>query len=177
MNTMQKGFTLIELMIVIAIIGILAALALPAYQDYTVRSRVNEGLSLASGLKILVAEAVSVQDLKNAAAMWNQQANNTGGTSKYVRSVLVNDTNGLITITFNGNTVGLGSTDKTIVMMPWVRTKQGEGMTLDAALAAGQTGVIDWGCASSTKATATADGIDIPTVGTLLSKYAPAQCR
>jgi len=52
----QKGFTLIELMIVVAIIGILAAIALPAYQDYTVRSRVSEGLSLASAAKVAVAE-------------------------------------------------------------------------------------------------------------------------
>jgi len=52
----QKGFTLIELMIVIAIIGILAAIALPAYQDYTVRARVTEGLSLASGLKATISE-------------------------------------------------------------------------------------------------------------------------
>ena len=55
-RTMQKGFTLIELMIVVAIIGILAAVALPAYQDYTVRARVTEGLALAAGAKTAVAE-------------------------------------------------------------------------------------------------------------------------
>ena len=55
-RSIQKGFTLIELMIVVAIIGILAAVALPAYQDYTVRAKVTEGLSLASSAKLAVAE-------------------------------------------------------------------------------------------------------------------------
>ncbi len=56
MKKLQKGFTLIELMIVIAIIGILAAIAIPAYQDYTIRSQASEGMSLASGAKTAVAE-------------------------------------------------------------------------------------------------------------------------
>ena len=56
MKTMQKGFTLIELMIVIAIIGILAAIAIPAYQDYTIRAKVSEGLNLAGAAKLAVAE-------------------------------------------------------------------------------------------------------------------------
>ena len=56
MKTLQKGFTLIELMIVVAIIGILAAIAIPAYQDYTIRAQVTEGLTLASDIKAGVAE-------------------------------------------------------------------------------------------------------------------------
>ncbi|MDM1758385.1 pilin [Acinetobacter sp. 256-1] len=58
MNTMQKGFTLIELMIVVAIIGILAAIAIPAYQDYTARSQLSEGVSLAGGMKTQIADSL-----------------------------------------------------------------------------------------------------------------------
>jgi len=59
LKQVQKGFTLIELMIVVAIIGILAAIAIPAYQDYTIRAQVTEGLSLAADLKAAVAEEVA----------------------------------------------------------------------------------------------------------------------
>ena len=66
MKKMQQGFTLIELMIVVAIIGILAAVALPAYQDYTIRAKVSEGVSLASAVKTAITEAAATGDISTA---------------------------------------------------------------------------------------------------------------
>src|SRR5690349_666657 len=105
MNTVQKGFTLIELMIVVAIVGILAAIALPAYQDYTVRSKVSEGLSLVSGAKTAVSETYASTGNwpgTNAAA---GLAASTSITGKYVASVDVSG-NGKITVIFQN--VGTG---------------------------------------------------------------------
>ena len=83
-RSFQKGFTLIELMIVVAIIGILAAVALPAYQDYTIRSRVTEGLSLASSIKSNIATdgATSAAELLTFTATWKAHAGGLVATSK-----------------------------------------------------------------------------------------------
>jgi len=99
MKTIQKGFTLIELMIVVAIIGILAAIAIPAYQDYTIRSQVTEGLNLAGAAKAAVAESFSntgAAPATRTAAGMTAKATDTAG--KYVTQVDVN--NGTITITY-----------------------------------------------------------------------------
>ena len=98
MKTVQKGFTLIELMIVVAIIGILAAVALPAYQDYTVRAKVSEGLVLSSPVKTLVAENFADNPVVPVTAGMAKGFVAPAGTSN-VKSILLADATGVITVT------------------------------------------------------------------------------
>ena len=116
MNAIHKGFTLIELMIVVAIIGILAAIALPAYQDYTIRSKVTEGLSLVAAAKTAVAETYASNGAYPADNAGAGLSAATAIKGKYVTSVTV--TNGVITIVFqntnaamNAGTIALTPTD------------------------------------------------------------------
>ena len=157
MNT-QKGFTLIELMIVVAIIGILAAIAIPAYQNYIARSQVTDALSLASGLKVPTTEVMTQKATcpSNASAASEGIAKADGIKSKYVESVTVAEktaaTGGaapVCTITAKFNSTGVSS------------GLQGKELVLTSVENAGST---DWTCTST---------------GTnkIEQKYLPSSCK
>ena len=119
MTKLQKGFTLIELMIVVAIIGILAAIAIPAYQDYTVRAQISEGLNLAAAAKAAVAETYlnrGTAPATRTAAGMTPNASDTNG--KYVTSIEVD--NGVITIQYGGDEVNQNILDETLQLVPYV---------------------------------------------------------
>ena len=171
-RSMQKGFTLIELMIVVAIIGILAAVALPAYQDYTVRAKLAEVMITASSAKSMVGEAFQTDGLTGVAGAAGTLAakNILERSSKYVADVVIAPLTGVITVTTAAaGTSGLpaDAAGRTVVFTPNVQS-----LPLGTI-----TGSIDWGCATLTNATATTRGLTGIVAGTMPAKYAPSECR
>ena len=151
MKSVQKGFTLIELMIVIAIIGILAAVALPAYQDYTVRARASEVILAASACRTSITEVYQSATGASSFSADGFGCESTSSTSRYVASITTS-ANGVVTVTSQnlGGTAGSG----TITLTPL----NAAGAALTSANFG--TTVNSWACS-----------------GSLQAKYRPGSCR
>ncbi len=165
MTKLQKGFTLIELMIVVAIIGILAAIAIPAYQDYTIRAQVSEGMNLAAAAKAAVAESFLNRGVAPAARVnAGMSVNATDTNGKYVTQVAV--TNGTITVTYGNPEANAAINGQTLEIVPYTTPDNSVAWRCGGAVA--PPGAVIMTGSAYTGGTLVTGG---------LTRYLPSACR
>lgn len=174
-----SGFGLVELLVSIAVVGLLGAVALPVYRDYGVRARLVEGVVLAEAAKRVVeANHDTAAVLAVEAQIWNAQSENRGVSSQYVRSILIDAVTGEVTVTFDEARMSGIPAGATLVYTPYLRSAGGFIALVSALDSATSSGVgVEWGCSSSTNDFARGRGLPALTNATVPARLAPSECR